>query len=293
MDGNSLAPASIRVSRVRMTYLAPTSDAPRSQTGAPRRASWRRLFGLPARTPVQALKGVSFTAYQGDKIGLMGPNGSGKSTLLRIIAGVEPPTSGTVEATSTPTLLGINAALVPQLSGRRNIELGLYAMGFDPPAVRKLTPRIAEFSGIGQAVSRPMNTYSAGMGARLRFAIAAVSRPDILLIDEALGAGDAAFAQRSDAAIAALRERAGTIVLVSHAAETVERTCTRALWLQDGELLADGPARETARKYRWWAWNAAQGNHDIADDLLAQAREEFAAVVNWQAQATDAAVGRG
>ena len=120
-----------------------------------------------------------------------------------------------------------------------------------------------------------MKTYSSGMGARLRFAIAASARPEILLIDEALATGDAATKERSEARMAEIRRDAGTIFLVSHAAQTIEEMCTRAIWLHKGEMVLDGPAYETARAYRWWAWNVAKGEHAKAEKLLRDARAQL------------------
>lgn len=176
-------------------------------------------------------------------------------------------------ATATPVLLGISAALVPQLSGMRNVRLGLLALGFTPDEVQERIPAVVDLAGIGTAINRPMNTYSAGMSARLTFSIAAAAEPEILLIDEALGAGDAAFAKRSEETIENLRGEAGTILLVSHAAQTIETMCTRAIWLNKGEIILDGEARRIARAYRWWAHQVAQGNKEQADDLLQLARE--------------------
>lgn len=272
---DAAGPASVVIDGITMRYRTETTELP-DRTTSRMKHRMKTAFGLSNHTSVHALKGVSFVAHQGESIGLVGQNGAGKSTLLRIIAGVEPPTSGTVRATSTPVLLGINAALIPSLSGERNIQLGLLALGLKPQNVRKMIPQVAKLAGIGAAIKRPMNTYSSGMGARLRFAIAAAYQPDIMLIDEALGAGDAAFASRSDKVVKRLRANAGTIFLVSHAAQTVEKTCSRAIWLHNGEVLADGPAKETARKYRWWAWNVAQEEPEVAAKLLEQAREEFA-----------------
>lgn len=267
-------PATVVVDGVSMDYRTQTTEIPSGRRQRLRHRA-RASIGLSNHTMVHAVKDVSFVAHQGEQIGLVGQNGSGKSTLLRIIAGVEPPTRGTVRAASTPILLGVNAALIPQLSGERNIELGLLSLGLHPDKVRDMMPQVAKLAGIGTAIKRPMRTYSSGMGARLRFAIAAAYQPDIMLVDEALGTGDLAFASRSDKVVARLRRNAGTIFLVSHAAQTVENTCTRAIWLHNGELLADGPAAETARKYRWWAWNVAQDEPEVAAKLLDQAREEF------------------
>jgi teichoic acid transport system ATP-binding protein len=168
--------------------------------------------------------------------------------------------------------LGVNAALVPELSGIENVRLGLLAMGNTPEGVEQRIPDVLELAGLGAAVYRPMRTYSSGMGSRLRFAIAASARPKILLIDEALATGDAASKERSEARMAEIRQDAGTVFLVSHAAKTIEEMCTRAIWLHDGELILDGPAYETARAYRWWAWNLAKGEHEVAADVLEKSR---------------------
>jgi teichoic acid transport system ATP-binding protein len=202
----------------------------------------------------------------------VGHNGSGKSTLLRVMAGLETPTRGTVLATETPSFLGVNAALLPELSGLANVRLGLLAMGKQPDEVTASLPEVLELAGIGRSIHLPMKTYSSGMAARLRFAIAAAARPHILLIDEALATGDAASKDRSEKKLAEIRSDAGTIFLVSHAAQTIEEMCTRAIWLHEGQMVADGPAYETARAYRWWAWNIAKGETEKAAGLLEDAR---------------------
>lgn len=232
---------------------------------------------IPGRrtSTVEALKGVSFTVHEGEHLGILGANGSGKSTLLRVVAGLQTPHSGRVSATATPVLLGVQAALVNQLSGRRNVTLGLLALGHTPERAAEVMPEVVELAGIGTAIDRPMSTYSSGMSARLTFAIAAAAEPEILLIDEALGTGDAAFAKRSEETIEKIREGAGTIFLVSHAAQTIETMCTRAIWLHMGELIADGDARTVARTYRWWAWKTASKEFEIADRVLLQARDGF------------------
>ncbi|MFV0407354.1 MAG: ABC transporter ATP-binding protein, partial [Propioniciclava sp.] len=217
------------------------------------------------------LKGVSLIAERHEAVGLVGLNGSGKSTLLRVIAGLEAPQRGTVAARSNPILLGVSAALVGGLSGRENVRLGCLAMGMKPDQAAQALPDIMELSGIGSAINRPMNTYSSGMGARLRFAIAAAARPEILLIDEALSTGDAAFKERSQERMAELRAEAGCVFLVSHAAQTIEEMCTRAIWLHNGHVILNGPAPEVARTYRWYAWNIAKGESDKARTVLRDA----------------------
>lgn len=256
-----------------MDYVSEASSLEHLTPAERRAARLRRLVGQPALTRVHALRNVSFDVHEGEHIGIVGSNGSGKSTLLRIIAGLEPPKSGRVLAQATPVLLGVQAALLNHLSGRQNIRLGLLAMGFTPEQAKERSPKVAALAGIGEAIERPMRTYSSGQQSRLTFAIAACAEPTILLIDEALGTGDMAFAERSKRAIDELRAKAGTIFLVSHAAQTVETMCTRAVWLHKGELIIDGPAEQIANAYRWWAWNMAQDKPEVSDRLLEAARQ--------------------
>ncbi|WP_402466745.1 ABC transporter ATP-binding protein [Isoptericola aurantiacus] len=203
-----------------------------------------------AVSEVHAVRGISFVAHHGEAIGIVGVNGSGKSTLLRAITGLIPPHSGSVHVAGEPALLGVNAALMPQLSGERNIVIGGLALGLTPKEVDERFDEVVDFADIGDYVYLPMKTYSSGMAARLRFAISSAATPDILMIDEALATGDAAFKSRSKARIEEVRENAGTIFLVSHSIATVEAMCTRVLWVHQGELVMDGPAAEVAEQYR-------------------------------------------
>lgn len=264
----------VAVADVHVRYRVPsTESSAKATTSKPLRAG-QRLLGRSPQVLVRALAGVSFVARAGESIGIIGRNGSGKSTLLRLIAGLEAPARGTVLAESQPVLLGVNAALMPDLSGEQNVRLGLLAMGKTPEDASRITPDVIDLAGIGKAIYLPMKTYSSGMASRLRFAIAAAAEPDILLIDEALATGDAAFKERSEQRMASLRENAGTVFLVSHAAQTIEEMCTRAIWLHNGQVILDGPAYDTAQRYRWWAWNIAKGEDEKADTLLREARAE-------------------
>nr|WP_165362654.1 ABC transporter ATP-binding protein [Promicromonospora panici] len=208
----------------------------------------RRHVG--AVSEVHAVRGVSFTVRHGESIGIVGVNGSGKSTMLRAIAGLMPPASGSVHVSGEPSLLGVNAALMPQLTGERNIMIGGLALGLTPKQVDERFDEVVEFAGIGDFVYLPMKTYSSGMGARLRFAISSSAQPDILMIDEALATGDAAFKERSKARIEQVRENAGTVFLVSHSISTIEAMCTRVLWMHQGQLVMDGPVHEVADAYK-------------------------------------------
>ncbi|MFI1014901.1 ABC transporter ATP-binding protein [Streptomyces sp. NPDC020965] len=201
---------------------------------------------------VHAVKGVSFTAYRGEAIGLIGTNGSGKSTLLRAIAGLLPTEQGKVYTDGQPSLLGVNAALMGDLTGERNVILGGLAMGMSRQEIHERYEDIVDFSGInekGDFITLPMRTYSSGMGARLRFAIAASKNHDVLMIDEALATGDRKFQIRSEQRIRELRKEAGTVFLVSHSLGSIRGTCNRVLWLEKGELLMDGPTAEVLRAY--------------------------------------------
>lgn len=223
---------------------------------------------------VAAIRGVSFTARSGEFIGIIGRNGSGKSTLLRILAGLEPPSSGTVLTSANPMLLGVNAALIPDLTGAENVKLGALAMGLSPAQADAVFDDVVELSALGDAIDLPMRTYSSGMGSRLKFAISLAANPSILMIDEALATGDATFAERSKRAMDSMLEKAGTVFLVNHAAQTIENMCSRAIWMERGQIVLDGDAVEVARKYRWFAHNLAQGNEEKAAGLLRDAIAE-------------------
>lgn len=223
---------------------------------------------------VAALRGVSFTARSGEFIGIIGRNGSGKSTLLRVLAGLEPPNSGTVLTSANPMLLGVNAALIPDLTGAQNVKLGTLAMGLTPQQADDVFDEVVELSALGDAIDLPMRTYSSGMGSRLKFAISLAANPSILMIDEALATGDATFAERSKRAMDSMLEKAGTVFLVNHAAQTIENMCSRAIWMERGQVVLDGDAVEVARKYRWFAHNLAQGDEEKAAGLLRDAMAE-------------------
>ncbi|MEU9157211.1 ABC transporter ATP-binding protein [Streptomyces sp. NPDC048417] len=210
---------------------------------------------------VHAVKNVSFVAYKGEAIGLIGTNGSGKSTLLKAVAGLLPVENGAIYTDGQPSLLGVNAALMGDLTGERNVYLGGLAMGMSREEIKERYQEIVDFSGInekGDFITLPMRTYSSGMGARLRFSIAAAKDHDVLLIDEALATGDAAFRMRSEERIRALREHAGTVFLVSHNNKSIRDTCERVLWLERGELRMDGPTEEVLAEYEAFTGDKAK-----------------------------------
>lgn len=198
---------------------------------------------------VDAVRNVSFTINRGESVGFIGGNGAGKSTLLRAIAGTCAPTSGRVLVREQPWILGVQASLMPRLTGHQNIEIGLLSLGLSPAEVRHYAPKVADFSNLGIALSRPLNTYSSGMGARLKFSIATVKRPEILLLDEALAVGDLDFKRRSIRRLNTICGNASTLLIVSHNSREIKRTCARTIWMSDGRIVADGPTDEVVDAY--------------------------------------------
>jgi teichoic acid transport system ATP-binding protein len=204
----------------------------------------------PTMKEVHAIRGLSFVAYKGDAIGVIGTNGSGKSTLLKAIAGLLPPERGGVYTDGQPSLLGVNAALMNDLTGERNIVLGCLAMGMSPDEVKKKYDEIVKFAGLKEGfIQLPMRAYSSGMGSRLRFAIAASKSHDVLLIDEALATGDAKFRRKSAAKIDELRQEAGAVFLVAHQLDSILEMCNRVLWIDEGKLVMDGDAETVVEAY--------------------------------------------
>lgn len=199
-------------------------------------------------TPIPALRGVSLTVEKGETVGIIGRNGSGKSTMLKAIAGLLPPSSGSVLATAQPVLLAVGAALRPDLSGRRNIFLGGSAIGMANDEITARLDEIIEFAGLAHAIDRPLKTYSSGMSARLQFSIASAIQPEILLIDEALAVGDAEFRRKSAARVREMHDAAGTVFIVSHGAG-LRDLCTRVVWIDEGLMVMDGAPEEVVAAY--------------------------------------------
>ncbi|HSK91133.1 MAG TPA: ATP-binding cassette domain-containing protein [Euzebyales bacterium] len=219
-----------------------------------RRELRRVLLGDQSRRArhrsVEAVRDVSFIVRPGEAVGVIGHNGSGKSTLLRAIAGLQPATRGRVFATSDPVLLGVNAALEPDVSGHSNVYLGGTAMGYSRAEMDERVDEILETAGLTEFADMPLRTYSSGMKARLNFTIATYDTPDILLIDESLGVGDEEFKEQSEERIHEMLEDSGTVFVVSHKADAIVSLCTRVLWLHHGRLVADGDPRDIMTDYR-------------------------------------------
>lgn len=224
---------------------------------------------------VDALRNISFVVQRGESVGIVGRNGSGKSTLLKIIAGGEAPTSGKMLVSAQPSLLGVSPALQGWLTGEQNIYLGLLALGMRPDEAKEAIPEIIEWTELGEAASRPMNTYSSGMGAKLSFAISTAISPEILLVDETLSTGDAAFAAKAQERMKGLLEEAGNLFLVSHSPGFIKSNCGRALWIHQGDLVADGPAEDICGAYEEFSSLLKADKEEEAQQLQNACGESF------------------
>ncbi|MFK7919980.1 MAG: ABC transporter ATP-binding protein, partial [Ilumatobacter sp.] len=206
-------------------------------------------FKKSRSTIVHAVDSVSFDVRIGEAVGIVGSNGSGKSTLLRAIGGLQALESGSIKVRGEAQLLSVSGALKPSLSGFRNVLLGGLAMGMSREEIDAQMDGIIEFSGLGEAMGRPMKTYSSGMKARLSFSIATLRVPEILLIDEALAVGDKEFRSKSLERVNEIREQAGTILMVTHNLNEIRESCTRAIWLEKGVMMADGAVSDVLEQY--------------------------------------------
>lgn len=210
--------------------------------------SRRNLFGPALHNHV--LKGINLTLNKGDALGIIGYNGVGKSTLLQVMAGILEPDKGIVTNHGvTAALLNFGGGFFPDCTGRDNIIMALMLQGKTLEGASSLVDEIIEYSELKQAIDAPMKTYSSGMEARLRFATALQSSPDILLVDEVLAVGDLPFRQKSLKSMRAKLSSGETVVFVSHAMPEVREFCTRVVWMEGGRIVADGAANDVVKEY--------------------------------------------
>jgi len=211
------------------------------------------LLRRPIPNPRWVLRDITFTLAPGEALGIVGQNGAGKSTLLQLIAGTLTPTTGTLRYHGRiAALLELGAGFHPEFTGRENARLAAALMGLTAEEIDARLPAIFAFADIGDALDRPVKTYSSGMFVRLAFAVATAVEPDILIIDEALAVGDGAFAKKSFARIQQLKDQGATVLFVSHAFYQVERFCTRALWLDQGQIRQIDDTRVVLGHYLAW-----------------------------------------
>ncbi len=214
----------------------------------------RMLKGNLNYEPFEALKNVSFKIAKGETVGIVGANGSGKSTLLKCISGIYKPTKGKIKTKGLiAPLIELGAGFDGDLTARENIYLNSAIMGLDKDFVEKKFDEIVAFSELEKFLDVAVKNFSSGMTARLGFALASVVEPEILIVDEILGVGDAAFQNKCTEKMEQLRGNNATMLMVSHDINQVKSMCNRAIWLRKGVLVMDGKALEVCQAYEEWA----------------------------------------
>ena len=237
----------VRIEDLSITYKV-NVDTKRTLKNAVMRASKGEKVRM--RT-VDAVQHLNLDIPHGSVLGIVGANGAGKSTLMRSIAGIMPPTEGRIIVNGKiSTLLALGVGFNPALSGRDNIVLGGLAAGLTREEIDARTDQIVDFAALPEGfIDMPVRTYSSGMYGRVAFSVAVNMTPDILLLDEALSAGDASFKEKSFKRMRELCEEARTIVIVSHALATVTELCDTAIWLHKGKLIAKGEPEDIVDQY--------------------------------------------
>lgn len=206
--------------------------------------------GERALIEVNAVNDVSFDVPAGTALGIIGSNGAGKSTIMRALAGIMPPTKGRIEVWGrASTLLALGVGFNTMLSGRENVILGGLASGLSRAEVEERANDVAEWAELGDYIDAPMRTYSSGMFSRLAFSVAVHMKPDILMIDEALSAGDAAFREKAQAKMDELRSSARAMFLVSHGLGSIKDMCTDCIWLHKGRVMMHASPNECIDAY--------------------------------------------
>lgn len=222
-----------------------------------------KLLNLSQRTKLMydvcALQGVDLDIREGEKVGIIGRNGAGKSTLLKTIARIYPLNSGRLEVSGkVRSLFELNVGFEPDATGRENITYRSLLLGETPKGVKEKEQAIVDFAGLGDFIDYPLKTYSSGMMVRLAFSISTSIGGDILLLDEILGAGDAAFQEKAKKRMQELITQAKIIVLVSHDLNAIRMICNRVIYLQHGKVIADGKTDEVIEQYLYSVKNDLQ-----------------------------------
>lgn len=209
-----------------------------------------RREALSSTYRINALTNVNIEIKSGERVGLIGLNGAGKSTLLKVIAGIYPPTSGTalVRGHVCP-LFEFATGFEMNQTGRDNIRIRGMLLGMSPNEIEEKLPEIAAFTELGEFLDYPVRTYSAGMFIRLAFAVSTSINPEILLIDEVMGAGDIKFADKARRRMMEFMEQGKILVFASHTAALLEQFCRRTIWIQKGEICMDGDTKEVLAHY--------------------------------------------
>ena len=236
-------------------------------------SKWGRLiewFGFTNKKrhkTKSVLNNINFTIEAGESVGIIGVNGAGKSTLLKLITGTTQPNRGEIKVNGRiAALLELGIGFHPDFSGRQNVYMAGQLLGYSTDEIDNLFPTIEGFAEIGEYIDQPLRMYSSGMQARLAFAVATATKPDILIVDEALSVGDVYFQAKCYSRIAEYKKQGMTLLLVSHAVMDISKQCDRAIFLKAGEIYADGASREIVNLYM--------------DDLFGKKKENVESNIN-------------
>lgn len=225
----------------------------------------------------EVLKGISFTVKKGEAIGLIGNNGCGKSTTLKLLTKIMYPSSGSIEMKGrVSSLIELGAGFHPDMSGRENIYTNAAIFGLTRPEIDARLQDIIDFSELGEYIDVPVRTYSSGMYMRLAFSVAINVDADILLIDEILAVGDAAYQAKCFNRLREIKAEGTTIVIVSHSLSQVEQICDRAIWIKEGLIAQEGQPREVIQSYMGWIMNREKGQEAAAENENGDSQEDSA-----------------
>ncbi|MBR2586908.1 ABC transporter ATP-binding protein [Candidatus Saccharibacteria bacterium] len=223
---------------------------PTERSSGLKQAIFNRLRGVKGYKIQKVLKGLDFEIKKGEFIGIVGRNGSGKSTLLKILAGIYYPSGGEVIVNGTLVpFIELGVGFNPELTGRENVYLNGALLGFSNKEMDEMYDDIWKFAELEQFQDQKLKNYSSGMQVRLAFSIAIRAKGDILVLDEVLAVGDAAFQQKCNDYFENLKEHGQTIILVTHSMENVRKFCTRAIMIEDGKIVRDGNPEKVADDY--------------------------------------------
>lgn len=226
----------------------------------------------------EVLKGISFSVKKGEAVGLIGNNGCGKSTTLKLLTKIMYPSSGTIEMKGrVSSLIELGAGFHPDMSGRENIYTNAAIFGLTRPEIDARLQDIIDFSELGEYIDVPVRTYSSGMYMRLAFSVAINVDADILLIDEILAVGDAAYQAKCFNRLREIKAEGTTIVIVSHSLNQVEQICDRAIWIKEGLIAQEGQPREVIQSYMGWIMNREKVQEAAAENENKDSQEETAA----------------
>ena len=242
--GGSAGEVAIRANNIYKSFKLPTE-----RSWGLKQAIFNRMKGIKGYREQQVLRGISFEIHKGEFVGIIGRNGSGKSTLLKVLSEIYFPEKGSIEVNGLLVpFIELGVGFNPELSGRENVYLNGALLGFSHEEMDEMYDEIVNFAELHDFMDQKLKNYSSGMQVRLAFSIAIRARGDILILDEVLAVGDAAFQQKCNDYFKSLHGNQ-TVVLVTHSMENVRRFCDRAIMIEAGKIVADGDPEEVAEKY--------------------------------------------